>query len=137
MSWLLDTCVLSEPARKTPDPKVVQWLADQAEEELFISVLTLGELWKGAALLPDGRKRRQILLWLQRDIRQRFEGRILPVDETVSLAWGQLLADAERPLPAIDSLIAATAVAHQLTLATRNTEDMADSGAAVFNPWKG
>ena len=137
MSWLLDTCVLSEPARKTPDPRVVQWLADQAEEELFISVLTLGELWKGAALLPDGRKRRQILLWLQRDIRQRFEGRILPVDETVSLAWGQLLADAERPLPAIDSLIAATAVAHQLTLATRNTEDMADSGAAVFNPWKG
>jgi len=137
VSWLLDTCVLSEPARKTPDPRVVQWLADQAEEELFISVLTLGELWKGAALLPDGRKRRQILLWLQRDIRQRFEGRILPVDETVSLAWGQLLADAERPLPAIDSLIAATAVAHQLTLATRNTEDMADSGAAVFNPWKG
>jgi len=137
VSWLLDTCVLSEPARKKPDPRVVQWLADQAEEELFVSVLTLGELWKGAALLPDGRKRRQILLWLQRDIRQRFEGRILPVDETVSLAWGQLLADAERPLPAIDSLIAATAVAHQLTLATRNTEDMADSGAAVFNPWKG
>jgi hypothetical protein len=137
VSWLLDTCVLSEPARKTPDPRVVQWLADQAEEELFISVLTLGELWKGAALLPDGRKRRQILLWLQRDIRQRFEGRILAVDETVSLAWGQLLADAGRPLPAIDSLIAATAVAHQLTVATRNTEDMADTGAAVFNPWKG
>ena len=106
MSWLLDTCVPSEPARKTPDPRVVQWLADQAEEELFISVLTLGELWKGAALLPDGRKRRQILSWLQRDIRQRFEGRILPVDEAVSLAWGQLLADAGRPWPAIDSLIA-------------------------------
>ena len=137
MSWLLDTCVLSEPARKTPDPGVVQWLAAQAEEALFISVLTLGELWEGAALLPDGRKRRQILLWLQRDIRQRFEGRILPVDETVSLAWGRLLADAGRPLPAIDSLIAATAVAHQLTVATRNTEDMADTGAAVFNPWKG
>ena len=137
MSWLLDTCVLSEPARKTPDPRVVRWLADQAEEALFISVLTLGELWEGAALLPDGRKRRQILLWLQRDIRQRFEGRILAVDETVSLAWGQLLADAGRPLPAIDSLIAATAVAHQLTVATRNTEDMADTGAAVFNPWKG
>ena len=104
---------------------------------MFISVLTLGELWKGAALLPEGRKRRQILLWLQRDIRQRFEGRILPVDETVSLAWGQLLAGAGRPLPAIDSLIAATAVAHQLTVATRNTADMADTGADVFNPWKG
>lgn len=137
MSWLLDTCVLSEPARKTPDPRVVQWLADQAEEEVFISVLTLGELWKGAALLPEGGKRRQILAWLQRDIRQRFEGRILPVDEAVSLAWGQLLADAGRPLPAIDSLIAATAVAHHLTVATRNTEDMADTGAAVFNPWEG
>ena len=137
MSWLLDTCVLSEPARKTPDPRVVRWLADQAEEALFISVLTLGELWKGAALLPDGRKRRQIRLWLQRDIRQRFEGRILPVDEAVALAWGELLAEAGRPLPTIDSLIAATAVAHQLTVATRNTEDMADTGAAVFNPWKG
>ena len=137
MSWLLDTCVLSEPARKAPNPIVVQWLAEQSEEELFISVLTLGELWKGATLLPEGRKRRQILSWLQRDIRQRFEGRILPVDEAVSLAWGQLLADAGRPLPAIDSLIAATAVAHQLTVATRNTEDMVDTGAAVFNPWKG
>ena len=137
MSWLLDTCVLSEPARKAPNPKVVQWLAEVSEEELFISVLTLGELWKGATLLSDGRKRRQILLWLQRDIRQRFEGRILPVEETVSLAWGQLLAEAGRPLPAIDSLIAATAVAHHLTVATRNTEDMADTGAAVFNPWKG
>ncbi len=137
MSWLLDTCVLSEPARKTPDPKVAQWLAEESEEEFFISVLTLGELWKGATLLPEGRKRRQILLWLQRDIRQRFEGRILPVDETVSLAWGQLLAEAGRPLPAIDSLIAATAVAHHLTLATRDTEDMADTGAVVFNPWEG
>ncbi len=67
MSWLLDTCVLSEPTRKTPDLKVVQWLAEQAEEELFLSVLTLGELRKGAALLPDGRKRRQILQWLQQD----------------------------------------------------------------------
>ncbi len=137
MNWLLDTCVLSEPARKTPDAKVVQWLADQAEEELFISVLTLGELRKGAALLPDGRKRRQILQWLKQDIRQRFEGRILPVDETVLLTWGQLLADAGRPLPAIDSLIAATAVAHHLTLVTRNIEDMAGTGAEVFNPWKG
>jgi len=97
----------------------------------------LGELWKGAARLADGRKRRQILSWLQRDIRQRFEGRILPVDEAVSLAWGQLVADAGRPLPAIDSLIAATAVAHQLTVATRNTENMADTGAAVFDPWQG
>ena len=137
MSWLLDTCVLSEPARKTPNPRVVQWLAEESEEEFFISVLTLGELWKGATLLPDGRQRRQILLWLQRDIRQRFEGRILPVNEAVALAWGQLLAQAGRPLPAIDSLIAATAVAHHLTLVTRNTEDMADTGAAVFNPWEG
>jgi predicted nucleic acid-binding protein len=137
VNWLLDTCVLSEPARKAPNPKVAQWLMEQSEEELFISVLTLGELWKGAALLPDGRKRRQILSWLQRDIRQRFEGRILPVDEAVSLAWGQLVADAGRPLPAIDSLIAATAVAHQLTVATRNTENMADTGAAVFDPWQG
>ena len=137
MSWLLDTCVISEPARKAPDAKVVQWLAEQAEEELFLSVLTLGELRKGAALLPDGRKRRQILQWLQRDIRQRFEGRILPVDETVSLAWGQLLADARRPVPAIDSLIAATAVAHYLTLVTRNIGDMAGTGAEAFNPWEG
>lgn len=136
MNWLLDTCVLSEPTRKTPDAKVVRWLAEQSEDALFISVLSLGELWKGAVSLPESRRRQQILAWLQRDIRRRFEGRVLPVDEQVSLAWGQLLADAGRPLPAVDSLIAATAVANHLTLATRNTEHMADTGAVVFNPWE-
>lgn len=135
MSWLLDTNVISELARPTPDAKVAQWLSAH-EDELFLSVLTLGEIQKGITRLPDSRRRRRLTRWLDSEIRPWFSGRLLPVDETVSLRWGRMLAEAERPLLAVDSLIAATALNHGLTLATRNTADMARVGVSLFNPWE-
>lgn len=137
MSWLLDTIVISEPHQRTPNRDVTAWLDAQPESEMFLSALTLGELQHGAALLPAGPKRQRLLNWINNDLRQRFAGRILPVDERVSLAWGNLRAAHWRqPLPTIDSLIAATALAHGLTLATRNTADMARTGVSLFNPWE-
>ncbi len=136
MSWLLDTNVISEPHQRTPNRDVMAWLDAQPESELFLSALTLGELQHGAALLPAGTKRHRLLNWINNDLRQRFARRILPVDERVSLMWGNLRAAHWRqPLPTIDSLLAATALAHGLTLATRNTADMARTGVSVFNPW--
>lgn len=135
MSWLLDTNVISELSRPAPEAKVAQWLSAH-EDELFLSVLTLGEIQKGISNLTDSRRRRRLASWLDHEIRPWFAGRLLPVDERVAVGWGRMQAQAGHPLPAIDSLIAATALEHGLTLATRNTADMARTGVSLFNPWE-
>lgn len=139
MSYLLDTCVICEPTRANPSPRVLRWLSGQPEETLCLSVLTMGEIRKGAALLSSGRKRRALEWWLGHDLPDRFAGRILPVDAAAADLWGRLQAQAEskgRPLPTLDSLLAATALAHGLSLVTRNTADFASTGAELFNPWE-
>ena len=137
MSWLLDTNVISESHQRMPNRKVMDWLDAQPESELFLSAITLGELQSGAARLPDSPKKRSLQTWINNDLRQRFAGRIVPVDDQVSIGWGNLLAAHwKQPLPTVDSLIAATALVHGLTLATRNTADMARTGVNLFNPWE-
>ena len=138
MSYLLDTCVLSEFQRPTPQATVVAWLRAQEEEALFLSVLTLGELQRGISRLPASRKRNRLQAWLDSDLRQRFEGRILPIDDVVALRWGGVQARVEArgtPLPVMDSLIACTALTHDLAVVTRNGEDFAHTGVAVVDPW--
>ena len=135
MSWLLDTNVISELTRPTPHPGVVRWLGE-LEDEFFLSTLTLGEIHKGILDLPESARRRRLESWFDQEIRPWFAGRLLAVDERVALRWGRLLAEAGRPLPAIDSLLAATALEHGLTLATRNTTDVARTGVSLFNPWE-
>jgi toxin FitB len=136
MKWLLDTNVICEPGKRRPNIKVVAWLDALTECDCALSVLTLGEIEKGVHAFPPGperRKRDQALGAL----RQRFAGRILSVDDPVVAKWGELMGDAEReghPLPAVDNLLAATAVVHGLTLATRDTGDIAP-GVRVFNPF--
>jgi predicted nucleic acid-binding protein len=139
VSWLLDTCVISEPTRPRPSPRVLAWLREQSEESLYVSVLTLGEIRKGAALLPAGPKRRSLEKWLEHELPERFAGRILPVDAAAADLWGRLQAQAENaghPLPTLDSLLSATALAHGLVVATRNTDDFKATGAELFNPWE-
>lgn len=138
MSYLLDTCVLCEPTRAKPSSRVLSWLAEQSEEALFLSVLTLGEIRKGAALLAVGPKRRALERWLDYDLPERFAGRILEIDVEAVDLWGRMIATAERngrPLPTLDSLLASTALSRGLTLVTRNTADFAATGAELFDPW--
>ena len=138
MNWLLDTCVISEARKKTPSPKVMAWLGQQEESALFLSAITIGELHKGAARLEDPKRRRQLLGWIHHELAARFHRRILPFDDVVATRWGDLMAAAEtsgQPLPTLDSLIAATALTHRLTITTRNTADFARTGADIFNPW--
>ncbi len=139
MNWLLDTCAICEPTQARPSPRVVNWLREQPEETLYLSVLTFGEIRRGCSRLSSGPKRRALERWLEHDLSERFAGRILPLDQEAADIWGRIQARAEnkgRPLPSLDSLLAATALAHGLSLVTRNTADFAETGAELFNPWE-
>ncbi len=138
MSFLLDTCVLSEFQKPAPRPSVVEWLAAQEEELLFLSALTLGELQRGVSKLPRSRRRERLQAWLDSDLRDRFAGRILAVDDEVALRWGEVQAKVEAEgmtLPVMDSLIACTALSHGLAVVTRNGGDFAATGVTLVDPW--
>jgi toxin FitB len=135
VSYLIDTHVLSELRRRAPEPRVVAWRGARPTRTLHLSVLTLGELRKGIEPMEEGERKRQILDWLEAELPAFFLGRVVPVDTRVADAWGRIVAKAGRPVPAIDSLIAATALAWDLTLVTRNTRDFAFAGVPVVDPW--
>lgn len=137
--FLLDTMVVSEPAKPKPNAGLIQWLEQQNIADLALSVITLGEIQRGVARMADGRRRSDLARWLKSDLPSQFFDRVLPVDAEVALAWGILSAEADRigrPLPVIDGLLLATAQAHSLTLVTRNTGDCDGRGIPVLNPFK-
>lgn len=139
MNYLLDTPVVSELVRREPTELVLEWLAAQAEDSLFLSVVTLGELQKGVRKLADSERKTRLAAWLAHDLTVRFRQRLLPVDAAVALAWGTLQGEGLQrgtPLPVVDCLLAATAQVHNLTIVTRNVADLRRCGAAVVNPWQ-
>lgn len=138
MTILLDTNVLSEVTKPLPNAGVLKWLAGLDEDRIFISVISLAEIRRGIALMDPGRKREALADWLARDLTERFNQRILHVDEQVALAWGDLMGLAKRrgrSLSTLDALIAATGIAHGMTIATRNIKDFDSLGFELFNPW--
>lgn len=135
MSYLVDTNVLSELRRRAPNARVVDWFAQRPATTLYLSVLTLGEIRKGIDPLPDDERKLKLLDWLEVDLPAFFSSRILPVNATVADRWGRLIARMGRPCPAVDSLLAATAVTHGLKLVTRNSRDFDFPGLDVINPW--
>ncbi|KAF0284618.1 type II toxin-antitoxin system VapC family toxin [Spiribacter roseus] len=135
MSYLIDTNVISELRRRTPAPAVQSWFGERDSRSLCLSVLTIGEIRKGAEKIADRHRQQEIFEWLDNDVRLFFADRILTIDEAVAERWGRLAAAAKRPLPVIDSLLAATALTHDLCLVTRNVSDFALPGLDVFNPW--
>ena len=138
--FLLDTNVISEAIRAEPDSRVLSWLDSVQEDLLNLSVLTLGEIRQGIALLAQGKRRIRLERWLETDLRMRFAGRIIPIDDDIAERWGGLTAEARRggtALGVVDGLIAATALEHGLTLATRNVKDFSRLGVALSNPWSG
>ena len=137
MRLLLDTCVISEARRGKGDPRVLALLDSIRAEDLFLSVITVGELTRGIALLPGGKRKRLLgnwLLTLERD----YAERILPVDGETARIWGELSAAAQRRGKAVsvsDGLIAATAIRHGISVVTRNESDFRETGAMLINPW--
>ena len=137
--FLLDTNVVSELVKPKPDPKVFSWFQKVDQNLCYLSVLTVGEIRKGIVVLSDAKRRVTIEAWLENDLHACFEGRILPVSEDIADRWGTLTGQTSlkgKLIPVIDGLIAATAIHHNLTLVTRNTKDVEDTGVNLFNPWQ-
>jgi predicted nucleic acid-binding protein len=135
MKYLIDTCVISELSKPSPNKKVVSWIGKNDEKDLYSSVLTFGELYKGIAKLPDSKRKRDLYRWVELDLKERFNKRIINVDFKVAKMWGQIQSQLEpkgHPLPAVDALIAATGIAYGLTVVTRNTTDMEESGGSFI-----
>ena len=138
MKYLLDTCVISEVIKPRADKNVISWMQNQDEESLYLSVLTFGEIEKGIEKSPDGARKRKLKLWVEEDLKKRFEGRILPINIDVSIKWGVIQGNAEllgKPMPAIDGLIAVSGIVHNCIVVTRNVSDMNQSSAELLNPW--
>ena len=137
--FLLDTNIISELVKPKPEANVTEWIENTDESLLYLSVLTLSEIRRGIAALPQSRRRATLEAWLDKDLPARFEERILAIDQEVADRWGLLTAAARNSgivLPVIDGLLAATALEHNLTLVTRDTGQIPSMGVALFNPWK-
>jgi toxin FitB len=138
VKFLLDTSLVSEMVKPVPDPGVLRWLAQCEEDNLFLSVLTIGELEKGIAKLEDSRRRSRLANWVHKDLVSRFGSRLLSIDLAVAVRWGALVGDSERrgkSLPVIDSLLAATCLVYGLIVATRNQVDFKRCEVQCFDPW--
>ena len=136
MSYLLDTNVVSELVRPKPDPDVLAWFDRTPDNVLHLSVLSLGEIRKGVENLDASPRREKLRVWLEQELTDWFGDRLLPVDRGVADRWGIMLSLAGRPAPTIDSLLAATALHHNLRMVTRNVDDFRFAGLEVVNPWK-
>jgi predicted nucleic acid-binding protein len=136
--FLLDTNIPSEMTRPYPEQSVIRWLEDANDDLLYISVITLGEVLKGIAALPESRHRRKLQKWLNGTLRPWFQGRILPVNEPIAERWGSMAGNRKlqgMPLKVEDGLIAATALEHGLTVVTRNVKDFKGLNIPIFSPW--
>ena len=139
MKYLLDTCVISELVTKKPNPKVVEWVDALDDEDIYLSVITIGEIIKGIEKLPKSKRRQELHDWLKQDLLARFQGKILPLDTNVIVEWGTLSARMEitgKSMPALDSLIAATVFVNHCVLVTRNVSDFDNAGIEIVNPWE-
>jgi toxin FitB len=138
MKYILDTNVISEAINKQPNPQVMNWLSAMDAQELYLSVVTVGEIKKGVEKLPESHRKQTIKDWFENELLIKFNGRILALDLPVILVWGELVGSLEQKglkLPALDSLIAATAKYYDYTLVTRNEKDFAGIDITIFNPF--
>lgn len=137
--YLLDTCVISDATQVRPSSPVTAWLDTRSAESLFLSVISIGEIEQGIAHPGSTARARKLTAWLTEAILPRFESRILDIDQAVALRWGRMRGAAMRsgrPLVLVDSLIAATALEHDLCIVTRNTKDFATLDVQLINPWQ-
>ena len=138
MRFLIDTCVISELIKPAPNPNLLSWMDSRNEETLFLSAITIGEIQKGISTLPDSTKRKRLQDWLDRELMERFDKKIIAFDLKVAQKWGEIQAAAAltgKKMPVIDGMIASIGLVHEMTVVTRNMDDMLASGVSLHNPW--
>ena len=138
MRNILDTSVISELVAIQPDPSVMGWIENVDPEDVYLSVITIGELKKGIAKIPDSQRKTILENWLIDDLLVRFQDHLLSIDTDIMMMWGSLITRMEtigKPMPAIDSLLAATAAQNEYTLVTRNIRDFEHTGILLLDPW--
>lgn len=135
--YLLDTCVLSELVKAAPESSVLAWMGERKEHELYVSAMTVAELYRGIAILPTSRRKSDLTVWLQQ-VEAGFDERVMSFTLDTAHVWAQMCANAEaagKSMAAFDSIIAATAVEHSLCLVTRNIRDFSNVSVELINPW--
>jgi len=136
--YLLDTNVVSELVKPRPDTRVVAWIRASDEADLHLSVLTFAEIRFGIEKLPRGARRERLRGWMETELADRFEDRILGIERGIAELWGVIMARAAAMslrLPVMDTLLAATAEYHGMTMVTRNVRDFARADVATLDPW--
>ncbi len=138
--FLLDTNIPSEMTRPRPQSSVSGWLDDAEDDQLYFSVVSIGEILKGITLLPESKRRGELRLWLDETLRPWFQGRILPVNEPIAERWGVLAGqhakvDGKAPERSLTVSSRRLRSNTTLTVVTRNVRDLAGLGVTVFNPW--
>lgn len=137
MNYLLDTCIISELVKPTPNENVINWLNQTPNERLFLSVITIGEIRKGLTKLPESKKKNRLTNWLN-TLLEDYQARIYSINLTIAENWGNIQGKAENngtPLASLDSLIAAVAYTYNLIVVTRNESDFTASNVTLLNPW--
>jgi predicted nucleic acid-binding protein len=136
MKYLIDTNIISEMQKSKCNQNVISFMDKIPVEDMFISVISMGELCYGMEKLPPGKKKHELAIWLYTQVTEWFKDRVIALDTDVLLEWGKIRAHSGRTMPVIDSLIAAAAITHHMTLVTRNVKDFKDiEGISLINPW--
>lgn len=137
MKFLLNTCVISELVKTQPNSNVADWISKQDANMLYLSAITWGELNRGIAKLPNGKRKEELSLWAEQ-LKNSFQSRFWDFDNKIAEHWGRMAAQLEKqglPMPTFDSMIAATAHYHEALLVTRNTKDFQHTQIRLINPW--
>ncbi len=135
MSYLVDTNIISETSKTHPDKLVINWFEQVAADDLYLSVLSIGEIRQGIERLSPSKKKNDLVIWLENALPSWFGKNILPITKEIAEKWGYLNAVNKKSLPAIDGLLAATALTHNLKIITRNSKDFEIQGLEVVNPF--
>jgi len=136
--FLLDTNIISELVRPSPNENLLSWLSEQDEANIYLSVITIAEVMRGVAKLDDGKKKEALYHWIQKEISKKFLGRILDFDKESAFLWGKWQGEGDRagkPNSIMDTQIAAIAAKFDLVLVTRNTKDFSLIPVECFNPF--